>query len=744
MISTRIPEPIHRWRTVCLAPALGLLLQCVPATTTTTPAAPPSQGSEALAAAEVRVAETEVEVEAQIGEEAEVGFEYKSIAVALNTTYDGSPCEDYKQDLLKEPNEIYPVENHSGTGTLLETQLVVAIRPRCVPVWHVDPKDATKGSWRMEKLKLRTYGHPAPGKTITEEMARHDLDSRDIIWTAPGPTMVLNKADQVGASSGTRYKLTLFNSMPVQASPHTCNELKKDPDFPGAVPSSAPNCFHGDNSTNYHLHGSHVSPQAHQDYVSLELLPFGASVPTHGTHSRGDVAVGTYKIDIDPLRYSQAEGSHWYHAHKHGATALQVINGLVGTLKILGEFDRELAEPYELGEQGELPDRVMVIQQLAETLVGMGNTPNSPPPPLINGQANPIVVMRPGEVQRWRLIGATMNDTGTMRIGFPEAKGQPTIKQVAMDGVQFSPENYRCQPILNGPDCEPNTADDAGRDTYDLQLAPGNRIDVLVQAPQRPGVHPFTYEVAGHIPEARREAMDQLLKSLPKDRESAEPVLLTVRVEGTSVTSSLPTESDFPRMPAFLANIPKPRKSRTLAYQMANQNQLYDQGDKKGVVFGINGHAYRPECVDETLELDRAEEITLTNDSSIAHPFHIHTNPFQVMSEGGVPYEYPFWRDTLPIPTASSDGKSLGKAVIRYVAKEFTGEFVNHCHILGHEDRGMMQNVQSTCANGKWGHPNEVTNPAKQCDASGFCQTECVAGNYSNSQPGCSKTGAAR
>jgi hypothetical protein len=61
------------------------------------------------------------------------------------------------------------------------------------------------------------------------------------------------------------------------------------------------------------------------------------------------------------------------------------------------------------------------------------------------------------------------------------------------------------------------------------------------------------------------------------------------------------------------------------------------------------------------------------------------------------------------------------------VAKEFTGLFVNHCHILGHEDRGMMQNTQASCADGKWATTGPVRAGAK-CDAQGFCPSDCQTG----------------
>ena len=81
------------------------------------------------------------------------------------------------------------------------------------------------------------------------------------------------------------------------------------------------------------------------------------------------------------------------------------------------------------------------------------------------------------------------------------------------------------------------------------------------------------------------------------------------------------------------------------------------------------------------------EEWTLQNPSNVTHPFHIHINPFQVVAIGGVPLPQPEWRDTIDIP------KNGGTVTIRSRFEDFTGLTVLHCHIIPHEDLGMMQSV---------------------------------------------------
>ena len=191
---------------------------------------------------------------------------------------------------------------------------------------------------------------------------------------------------------------------------------------------------------------------------------------------------------------------------------------------------------------------------------------------------------------------------------------------------------------------------------------------------------------------------------------------------------------------------------------------MVNQTQGAATQFWISQAKYNPECANETLTVDVPQQWTLWNNSlNVAHPFHIHQNPFQLLSMSNrTPneFKYPVWRDTLPIPQARKSPQELGweldhdsgvpdvppvpnerppnsnprdktepwgQAKLLYVAKEFTGLFVNHCHILGHEDRGMMQFTQSACADGNWGVTGPVAVGAK-CDDEGFCPSDCASG----------------
>ena len=390
----------------------------------------------------------------------------------------------------------------------------------------------------------------------------------------------------------------------------------------------------------------------------------------------------------------QAPGTHWYHAHKHGSTAINLLNGMAGALIIEGDYDDKLKPFFK-------KQRVMVLQQYGDTVnllkppVAMASpTPVANPnlssePVVVNGQLTPCVQMNPNEMQFWRIINACHQAA--------VALNSPTgIKwvQTAQDGVQFNPANYN-PALTNAAFTVPAQAQAPFG-----SLAPGNRIDLLVQAPSTPGEYQVKF--------------------------GRGTVLLTVKVQQDPAVPAIPnpmpfpTKAQFPQMPGFLADLKFPtdtKKKRELRF-----NSVADPTVAPNMARGTNppypppkhtidGKQFSEHTIDQTMQLGDTEEWTIYNDGGAAHPFHIHINPFQVVeilnpkvSKNPVQLPAPWiWWDNFAIPQAavppdSTDGKVVSgyfKMLSRFV--DFTGMYVLHCHILGHEDRGMMQLVQ-TCA----------------------------------------------
>jgi FtsP/CotA-like multicopper oxidase with cupredoxin domain len=104
------------------------------------------------------------------------------------------------------------------------------------------------------------------------------------------------------------------------------------------------------------------------------------------------------------------------------------------------------------------------------------------------------------------------------------------------------------------------------------------------------------------------------------------------------------------------------------------------------VVFGqgmINGKLMDMARVDVSTRVGATEIWEIENIVGMDHPFHLHGFQFQVLDRDGVPEPYAAWKDMLNIPKHSS-----ARIIVRY--DDFPGKWMFHCHILDHEDHGMM------------------------------------------------------
>src|SRR5207237_515313 len=127
-------------------------------------------------------------------------------------------------------------------------------------------------------------------------------------------------------------------------------------------------------------------------------------------------------FDSGKFKAGQAPGTHWYHAHKHGSTSLNIRNGLAGAFIIesshAGGYDHFIRKWFGWGDEycedkEHKPcehEKIFVFQQYDPTQNLERKTPRTGPGQdqiFVNGQLQPIIVMKPGEVQLWRFINAT-------------------------------------------------------------------------------------------------------------------------------------------------------------------------------------------------------------------------------------------------------------------------------------------------------------------------------------------------
>jgi FtsP/CotA-like multicopper oxidase with cupredoxin domain len=448
--------------------------------------------------------------------------------------------------------------------------------------------------------------------TIREATQTRTELARTYNGQVPGPTISVYPGDYL--------KLHLYNDLPKNT----------DPACMGGHPMNTPHCF---NTTNLHTHGLHVSPKVPSDNVFLEIPPL-AEDPVRG------------KFDFCfALPVSHKPGTHWYHAHKHGSTAIQLVNGMAGALIVK---DLPGQEPM-----AGIKDVVFVIHETvgnaAVDVYQCQNGCGTKSSYLVNGLYKPTINIRPGEIQRWRFINATATPRGITNLTFTTAQ-----QLIAVDGI-----------YLPTP-----------RKVTNFPLAPGNRQDYLVQ-----------FNTAGTTTVTKA--------SIPfPGCTIPEQVLMNVNVAGPAMSMTLPTEN--PPLPTYLqktlsaASVQPEAVSvtpdQTVVFSVANQQDCAGK-------FLINGQPFGPTAPPITVPLGATQIWEVQNSSNAPHPFHIHVNPFVVIEKNGtaVPPEQQFFQDTVLIRPQQNGVNGSVKFITAF--DNFDGEFVIHCHILIHEDWGMMRKV---------------------------------------------------
>lgn len=327
-----------------------------------------------------------------------------------------------------------------------------------------------------------------------------------------------------------------------------------------------------------------------------------------------------------------ARGTFWYHSHLHGLATDQVSGGLSGLVVIEGL-------------EGLLPDELRNITQ--QTFIMRGFpwhywhlNYTSPTYQTINGKINPVLGISPGETQLWRFANI---DPGTFyNITLPGH----TFRVIEQDG----------SPVWEA------------WDTNYLVIAAGKRFSVLVTGGEN-GTYP--------------------LKMLPYSGGTTHPYpevnLATINVQGNAgaETAEVNALSLVPRHDLGDLGI---HEIRELVYSASESNTTMNRFGEQGTNM-INGKVFDHNRVDQTVNLGNLEEWHIKNIDGDDHTFHIHINDFQVMSVNGQPYEAHGLQDTVILP-------ANGEVVVRIPFEDFVGRFVYHCHILPHEDTGMMGTVE--------------------------------------------------
>ncbi len=410
--------------------------------------------------------------------------------------------------------------------------------------------------------------------------------------------------------------------------------------------------------TNLHTHGLHVSPAGNADNVFIDIPP--------GRDHH-------YEI---PVPDDHPGGLNWYHPHRHGGVTQQLRAGMAGLLIVRGEIDR-------VKHVRAARERVMVLQsiEVGEDYQLLDPIPDPKPHEAffprahalytVNGVLKPHVTMYPGEVQRWRLLNAAEGNFMSLHLR------KHDFHVLAWDGLTL-PEPDTTGVVMMSAGNRVNLLVRAGRPgTYDLVLTPGSSQD-----PDIPGMPGSGAPSMPAGPPAGGRGM--AMPGFPAfDEELAPRTILTLHVAGHGRPMGLPDS-----LPAWDPPILPVTRRRHFSFTVQRKP------DHTFLSFGVDGHPYDPARPPYTIPLGTAEEWTLVNafDPKLmnhAHVFHIHTNPFRITKINGRALDKPLWRDTFVLPKRSGDSLTFESNFV-----DFAGKFVEHCHMVSHEDLGMMSAVE--------------------------------------------------
>jgi len=450
-------------------------------------------------------------------------------------------------------------------------------------------------------------------------------------------------------------------------------------------------------STNLHLHGLDVIPHLFE--------PVGTSDPKAPMI---EIMPGESKEYVFEIPADHPAGFNWYHPHHHGSTAVQAVTGMAGGIIVYGAIDDvpeiKAAKEYLLVMQDiglfpseddpnvwtYLPKQNAIWQtfdsnvtiydpktgkNVATNLQGGFTTgdyklryyltngepffkemhdPQNPTSPTPTQLKPPRFTLAPGEVVRFRMLNACSDNY------MPIAVDGHDMHLLALDGVNFPKVRTIAPTPINS---DPNNEGQ-------IQLAPANRAEFMIKASTTPGIYPIV----------QLQQKQQFLFS-------AQKTIAEIEVTGTPRNMTLPTALPIPTREYPLI---KPSEVQNLRVIYFADQFPGTQNPYVGIDFLLNGQQYDVTDVNYVVDVKGVEEWRLVvgdsqHGGTEGHPFHIHVNSFEVISVNGKLLEPGTIKDTVWIPAEST-------VVIRMRFKEFTGKSVFHCHILPHEDTGMMQN----------------------------------------------------
>lgn len=571
------------------------------------------------------------------------------------------------------------------TGSHVKKRVLIALAIVVLAPWHGVP--------RAQDAASNACPRPSPGDEVTEpedlrsrngalkvdltfrEFTEPDGSTRYCYLDAQGhqsPNLRLNPGDLLilrlkndltdftPASTAAKHLHVHSKDAPMNA------EENEDACTAGAMSSS---------STNLHFHGLTVPPICHQDDVLKTLI--GPGDPPF-----------EYRFRVPE---DQPPGLYWYHPHIHGFTKAQVLGGASGALIIEGI---ERANKQVAG----LPERVLVIRD--QDLVN----PNAPPsksepvvPKMLvdrdgdaanngTGFGKPAkdlsinfvpvpypdyppatIKMKPGEKQLWRVLNASAITYLNLEVLWNRAP-QP-IGLVALDGVPLN---------------ESGTLGDYVTWQTHLGIPPGGRAEFIVKGPPLGTTGLLVTRTVDTGAGGENDPNRAIAAILPSE-DAPEP---------HSKLAASPEPLPPPRL-SWLGDV-TPVRTRRLYFseKLLDPNNPNSATEFYLTVDGQTPAPFDPQSSVPNIVAQQGtvEDWIIENRSNELHAFHIHQLHFLMLDYLGKPVNEPFLRDTVNVPYNSGRGLEYPSVRLRMDFRDpnTAGTFVYHCHLLEHEDGGMM------------------------------------------------------
>jgi FtsP/CotA-like multicopper oxidase with cupredoxin domain len=428
--------------------------------------------------------------------------------------------------------------------------------------------------------------------------------------------------------------------------------------MPAAMPGMAVTGWHSgdcsskpmDNSSvNIHYHGTNAPPVCHQDEVITTLVNSGDS----------------YEYDVH-FPSDEPPGLYWYHPHIHGISEAAVLGGASGAIVVDGI---ENVNPLVAG----LPARTLIIR---DNLVPGNPTPGGPIPswdislnyiPVPYPSFTPVVVpIKPLQKELWRVLNASADTILDLELQYDHVSQPLTV--VALDGVPTgSQDGLRLGEAVV---------------VKHILLAPASRAEFIVTGPSLKVKSAVLYTLNIDTgPDGDNDPTRPLL-ALKASSGASEPQLRIAN------TSSLPPPERF-----FGLGDMMPTAHRKLYFSEV----LSDPSNPNSPTnFYITVDGQTPAIFDPSnppaivTRQGAVEDWTIENRAQENHEFHIHQIHFLVLEQNGQSVDQGQYLDTVQVPYWSGTGPYPSVKVRLDFRGPVVGDFVYHCHILGHEDGGMM------------------------------------------------------